>query len=56
MPMSSEGMASVAAVTRSQLSQPAPAVTKSELPASHSEPDADSDEQETAPASDLSHF
>ena len=46
-------MAIVAAVTRSQVSQPAP---ESELPASGSEPDGDSSGQENAPVVDLSHY
>ena len=47
-------MASIAAVTHSQVSQPAPNAAGSELPASSMK--SDSDSQETAPAADLSHF
>lgn len=46
----------VAAVRHSQISQPAPDVTESEVPASASEPDGDSSGKETAHVSDLFRY
>ena len=44
-------MATVAAMTRNQVSQPAPVVTEPDLPASASHSDDDSSDEESVPAS-----